>query len=106
MSQIAFMKDMDAAIIGAFLDAGMADTATYTPPGGGAGVACNVLVDRNLVQYGADGAPVATRRTAVTFQLAEVASPERLGKVVVDGSEYELDFEDANDGSLSRWLVA
>ena len=104
MSQIAALQALDAEIIGAFVDAGLADAAVYTPPGGGAGIACEVMVDRGQVVYGADGDEVAGLRTLVTFQLAQL-TPERGGVVVVDGSTLTLDSEDDNDKAMARWVA-
>ncbi|HEY0201753.1 MAG TPA: hypothetical protein VGC24_08685, partial [Burkholderiaceae bacterium] len=67
---------------------------------------CVVLVDRELREYGDDGAPVATRYVRITFQLSEV-QPVRGGRVTLDqdGSSYVLDGDEDLDGSSSRWVV-
>ncbi len=104
MSQRAFLQTFDALAFGTFRDAGLGDAAFYTAPGADSAVACTVLVDRGLRDFGADAAPVATGYVQITFQLAEV-NPVRGGRVVVDGETYRLDGHDERDGSASRWVV-
>jgi hypothetical protein len=99
MSQRAALQAMDAAIVGAFAAAGMADAATYTPPGGGVAVPCEVMVDRNL-EIGAD---VPTRGIVVAMQLAQVPAPARGGVVAVDGEQLRLVAKVEGDESLERW---
>jgi hypothetical protein len=104
MSQRAALRAMDAQIMAAFVDAGMADPATYTAPGGGAAVACQAMVDRDVRLYADAGADVATAHVVVTLFLAEV-SPARRGTVVVDGDTLVLDELLDQDESRSRWTV-
>lgn len=104
MSQKDFLREFDAAAIGAFLDGGMADDATYTPPGGGAGVPCQVLVDRDVEDFGEDDAPVSLRRTRIAFQRAEV-EPVAMGQVVVGAETFTLAKRTRYDESLSAWWV-
>lgn len=104
MSQKAFLQQFDADAFACFLGAGMADTADYTAPTGGASLACEVLVDRNVRDFGEDASPVAASYTLVTFQRAQV-SPARGGTVVVEGESFMLDAEVRSDESVSRWVV-
>ena len=104
MNQAAFLRDFDAAAVGAFLGAGMADDAVYTAPGGGAGVACRVLVDRDVEDFGDDAAPVSLRRTRITFQRAEV-EPVAMAQVVIGAETFTLAKRVRFDESLSVWWV-
>jgi hypothetical protein len=103
MSQRAALQAMDAAIVGAFAAAGMADAATYTPPGGGVAVPCEVMVDRNVEIFADAGADVPTRGIVVAMQLAQVPAPARGGVVAVDGEQLRLVAKVEGDESLERW---
>ncbi|MEO6518828.1 MAG: hypothetical protein ABIO17_07545 [Pseudoxanthomonas sp.] len=105
MSQKDFLRDFDAAAVACFHSAGIADTATYRATVADLPVACVVLVDRNVRDYGDDLAPVAVPKTLVLFQLAQV-SPKRGGLVLVHGEEFALDAEVRRDESVSQWVVA
>lgn len=104
MSQKDFLRQFDAAAFACFLGAGMADTGEYTAPTGGPSIACEVLVDRNVRDFGDDASPVSASYTLVTFQRAQVA-PARGGTVVVEGESFMLDAEVRCDESVSRWVV-
>ncbi|UYK82311.1 hypothetical protein NG829_08475 [Xanthomonas sacchari] len=104
MSQREFLQQLDAALFGAFTDAGMGDRALYLAPGTAAGVPCTVLVDRDYVDFGDDGASVSAPQTYVTLQMAE-ALPARFGKVIVAGEVLVLDARVRQDESSSRWVV-
>jgi hypothetical protein len=108
MSQTQFLRDMDATLAAAFADAGMADAATYTPPGGGPAVPCMVYVDRDVQPYTVDQMDVATPRTVVTFLLAEVANPQHAGTVTLTATaeSFQLDAELRRDESRVVWVVA
>lgn len=105
MSQTDFLRELDSDIVAGLKGVGMADAAIYTPPGGGAGVPCNVLVDRAVAFYGEDGISVAGFRNLVTLFLDDVAQPARGATVEVDGELFKLDQVDARDESMSRWVV-
>jgi len=107
MNQTAFLRDMDAAIAGAFADAGMADAATYTAPGGGTPAACTVLVDRAVQFFGDDEAQIVGSRDVLTLYAAEIAAPARGGVVTLTGTgeAFKLDKPIARDESMSRWVV-
>jgi hypothetical protein len=104
MSQKEFLRDFDAGAFASFIDAGMADAAMYTTADSLSTTACDVLVDRNVRDYGDDAAPVGTLYTLVTFQRAQV-SPSRGGTVAVEGESFMLDAEVRSDESISRWVV-
>jgi hypothetical protein len=108
MSQTSFLRDMDATMAAAFANAGLADAATYTPPGGGSAVPCTVYVDRDVQVYSVDQVDVATPRTVVTFLLAEVPSPARGGTVTLTATSesFQLDAEQRRDESRVIWVVA
>lgn len=105
MSQTQFLREFDAQAINAFLDAGIADAAMYQPNALAPAVACNVLVDRNVRDFGDDAAPVATSYTLITFQRAQV-QPVRGGLVTLGAEVFVLDAEVRQDESSSRWVVA
>lgn len=106
MNQTAALRDLDAAIVASLADAGIADAATYVPPGGGAGAACTVLVDRAAQFFGETG-DVAGYRITVALFLAEIASPARGGMVTLTetGEAFKLNELDARDESMARWVV-
>jgi len=105
MSQLDTLRELDATLIGAFKDAGLADDAVYTPPGGGAPVACEVMVDEGIAEFGEDLATVVGRRTLVSLQLRQVPNPVRGATVQVGAATYTLDIPESRDQSLSRWVV-
>jgi hypothetical protein len=106
MSQVDFLRGLDADIVGSLRDAGMADIATYTPPEAGSPVhGVDALVDRAVAFYGTDGATVAGYRNVVTLFKDQVADPQRGGTVTVGSEVFTLDELDAHDESMSRWVV-
>lgn len=106
MSQLATLQAMDAAIAAGFAAAGMADAASYTPPGYNATVVTGitVLVDR-AAQFFDDANGVAGTRTVITLYLAEVANPLRQGVITVGSESWNLDKELARDESMVQWVV-
>lgn len=104
MSQTAALRALDASIMDAMLGAGMADAAVYTAPAG-LPVDCNVYVDRVAQFFGGDSAEVAGYRTTVTLFRNQVPSPVRGATVLADGTTHTLDQLDAQDQSMSRWVV-
>lgn len=104
MSQVQFLRDLDATIVGAFRDVGMADVATYTPPAG-VGVICTVLVDRAFSQFGDDQVPVGVPQVVISLLRAEVAAPQRGGTVAIGAELFTLAERIAEDESQTRWLV-
>lgn len=105
MSQRETLRDLDASLIAAFKDAGLADDAVYTPPGGGAPIACEVFVDEGIAEFGEDLATVVGRRTLVSLMLRQVPNPVREATVLVDGVTYVLDTPESRDQSIDRWVV-
>lgn len=103
MSSRDFMRQFDAQVIGAFAGSGLADSATYTAPGG-APVPVDVLVDRSIQQWGDEVMPVAAFDVAISLQLAQV-SPRAGGLVHVDGEVWKLEAKLSDDGSLQKWGV-
>lgn len=106
MSQKAFLADFDAALVGSFKAAGMADSAVYSAPNGqlGAGVPCDVMVDRGNQAWGDDPMPVAADSVTVRFQRAQVV-PMKGGFLEVDGDRYRLTDLLNDDGSMIHWAV-
>jgi hypothetical protein len=104
MSQAATLRDLDAIFAEQLLAAGMADTATYTPPGAGDPVDCTVLVDRNAQFFG-DNGEVFGHRILITIFLAEIAAPARQGVIAIGAESFALEQLDARDESQQRWLV-
>lgn len=106
--QEAFLAELDATLHEAFVDAGLGDVATYTPPGEGATpiADCHVLVDHGSASFGDDLAPVVGNRTVVRLLTAEVATPERGGTLAVGDRTYTLDKPlDKEPGIFTRWVV-
>lgn len=84
MSQRTALRELDADLAAAFLDGGMADTATYLRKGAAAAsaVPCTVLIDRD-VQYVGDGySQSPTKSTVITVFLADIGAPPVKGDVV------------------------
>lgn len=81
---------------------GMADAATYTPPGGGDATACTVILNLSVerVPAGFSGA----RRDSLTFRHAEV-TPAYGGVVVIGSDSYTLGDRDRRDESGSTWWL-
>lgn len=104
MSQRDTLRDMDDTLVAAFKGAGLADDAVYTAPGGSA-VACEVMVDEGIAEFGEDLATVVGRRTLVSLLLRQIPNPVRGATVVVDGTTYTLDIPESRDQSISRWVV-
>lgn len=119
MNQQAWMRNFDAHAIGTtFFGAGIADSATYTPPDDPDAdpdadppapapepVSCTVLVDRDVQDFGADAAAVATLTTLVTLQRSQV-EPAAGGTVALAGGEtFVLVHQVRRDESISAWAV-
>ncbi len=105
MTQRDSLRELDATLVAAFKAAGLADDAIYTPPGGGAAIACEVMVDDGIAEFGEDLATVVGRRTLVSLQLRQVPNPVRGATVQVGAETYTLDIPESRDQSLSRWVV-
>lgn len=110
MNQRAFLQSFDAAIIGAFAEAGMADAAGYLAPNAAPGAppaACMVLVDRDVEIFGEESPDVAMRRIVVTLFRGTV-EPAQFGIVTLDatGEVFQLEAKLDEDESRSRWVVS
>lgn len=105
MSQKAALAELDREIHAALHGAGLSDRGIYTPSGG-AGVPCEVYVDRSVQEVG-DLGQLRAGRTEVTYVLSSMGGtmPADKGILVVDGDTLTNTYEISNDGSLSRWLV-
>lgn len=106
MNANAWINDFDTDAHAAFSDAGMADLAQYTAPGGTA-VERRVYVNTESQALGDYGQVVAPR-TVIAFFLAEGVVVEN-ASVVVGGRTYvvqAIDIDsDKDDGSLQPWIV-
>jgi hypothetical protein len=104
MSQRATLQALDAQLVTAFKDAGLADPGAYTGPAGGAAVDVDVMVDRSVQIFGDEGAGIPAPAIVVSLLLAQV-TPAKGGTVVVDGDTFTLCDELERDESRSRWTV-
>ncbi|KIJ00481.1 hypothetical protein ST27_10330 [Xanthomonas phaseoli pv. phaseoli] len=103
MSQRDFLRRFDASAFSVFKDAGLADGAVYTAPGG-AQLPCTVTIDRDVADFGDDEAPVSAPQTLVTFQRSEV-EPVRLARLALNDEVFVLDRRIRQDESISQWVV-
>ncbi len=104
MSQRAALQALDARIMTAMHGAALADGAVYTAPAGFP-VVCQVYVDNVAQFFGGDSAEVAGYRTTVTLFRSHVPRPIIGATVLADGVLYTLEQLDAQDESMSRWVV-
>lgn len=106
MSTRAWMRDFDAMVMA---NSPLFDRGQYRAQGldpAVAGVPVNVKVDRNLRRWDDGGLPVAEYDTSIGIQLAQVASPRKGDRVVLDdGESFVLCERLGDDGSLSTWGV-
>ena len=103
----AYLQELDDEIMGAMVDEGLADNATYTAPGiGELPVPVRVEVDDVRLESEGDIGPgaVGTRRE-ITLLREEVPTPERGGLVGVDGGVWKLEAKVFGDDSRSTWVV-
>lgn len=101
MSQRAALAAMDARLHAALADAGLADTGTYTAPGG-LPVPARVYVDKSIATMG-EYAPTYGLTATVTILRADVADPREGGVVAVDGESFTLrQLLDSDDG-IAVW---
>ena len=105
MSQTAFMQQLDADMAAAFVDAGMADAATYQSPTSATLVPCTVMLDQpEITRLDRDG-PSTGPLTEITLLRAEVPSPQRGAKVTIGELVYRLDELTHDDAGHTRWAV-
>lgn len=79
------LSQITSDVVSAFLDAGMADAATFAINAIATPVACTVLVDRDMQLAGYESR-VANRTVAITCMTAQTGVPVR-GSVFVVGAE-------------------
>lgn len=112
-----FAREFDAAAFDAFRDAGIADFAQYTSPGGGAATLRRVIVNNARQMYGQDGIVTGPRTTVGIFlgdgAVAKggtlvIGTVDAAGAFVASGETYrlqQLDETDPSDGSTQYWVV-
>lgn len=106
MSQEQTLKEFDSLIVSHFISSGLGDVGNYTPYGGGASVdGISVLVDKVYAEFGDDAGSVGGMKTVITMYLSEVPVPTRLSSIQIGSKVYKLDSLDAQDESMSRWVV-
>ena len=106
MTQQATLRDIDSQIVSQLITAGLGDLASYTPPGGGASTdGISVLKDQVYAEFGDDAGAVGGIKTVITFYLSEVPVPVRGAVITIGARTYKLDQLDAQDDSMSRWVV-
>lgn len=104
MSQRDALRDMDATLHAAFVDAGLADMGQYVPKAGGDPIDVRVYVDEAQQAMGEFGQSVGFR-TVVGILLEDVV-PEQFATVTIDGTAYKLEARDRVDQSISWWAVS
>lgn len=108
MSQESFLRDLDARITGALADAGLADLATYTPPGELPAPIedCHVTIDYNAEVVGDDAGAVVGTRTVARLLASEIASPARGGTLTIGDRTWRLERPLSREpGVSSLWVV-
>ena len=106
MSQESTLREFDSLIVSSMISAGLGDIGSYVPFGGGStrdGI--SVLVDKVYAEFGNDAGAVGGVKTVLTLYLAEVPVPLRRSTVQIGAKLYTLDQLDAQDESMSRWVV-
>ena len=104
MSELEFLRDMDATIHASLALAGMASTAKVTSLKTGAATeGVRVYIDREVETIGELRQFVAGR-VEVSFLRADVA-PEQGDLVEVGGEVFVTSKKLTDDGSRSVWLV-
>lgn len=101
MSQRAFLASLDADLHAAFAAAGMADTGTYTAPGGSPATV-RVYVDGNIAEVGSY-APTFGYSASITLLRADVPDPVAGATVTVDGETYTLAQPLEADEGITKW---
>lgn len=102
-----FVDEFDAMAFEAFADAGMAKMGSYLPTGEDAEAFERRMMLDSALQVQGEYGQILSPRTVITFWLADGA----LGKgatATLGGNTYKLDSiatDDANDGSLQKWVV-
>lgn len=105
MSQRDMLQEFDAGMALSFLDAGLADSATYTEPGGDPVPDITVLVDRQSEMFGDDEMPVAGSRTIIAIQLSDIPDPKVNAQLAIGSENFVLVKRVFLDESMSAWTV-
>jgi hypothetical protein len=91
------------ALIPVFKAVGLADSATYTAPGG-ATIVCSVMVDYNLQSIG-QIETLSDKQKLITLFKAEIGAPVRGAVVVVGADSYTLASRTIDDDFTSVWIA-
>ncbi|MBH1431070.1 hypothetical protein I5U42_07105 [Stenotrophomonas maltophilia] len=104
MSEVEFLRDLDASLHAAFAVAGMASVGAHTAKKDGV-VTPNVrvYVDRDVETIG-ELRQFVSGRVEVAYLLADV-EPEQGDRVEIAGEVFVNSKKLSDDGSRSRWLV-
>lgn len=105
-SQADFLQAMDGAIVAGFAAIGMADTATYTPAGGGGSITVQVMVDRTVVDNGFETV-LAGDQVRLSFLVSEVGAgaPDRDALVLLGADTFTVDKVVARDEGIVQVLA-
>lgn len=99
----SFASEFDVDVREDLIDAGLAESGTYTAPAG-APVACTVIVDYDIAKLGDIGA-VNDRIAIVTLFKDQIERPVPRAVVVVGSMSYTLDSRSSEDDSRSVWIA-
>ena len=103
MSKTA-LQTITGEIVDAFISAGIADSGTYTAPGGSA-IPCRVFINRDQDVFGEFGGAVR-KATTIDLLLSEIPTPKREGIIVADGATFKLvRLAKPADESVATWEV-
>lgn len=106
MSQTSMLREIDADIFAGFLADGMADSATYTAPGGSASASITVLVDRGAASTGFDSQVIAPQ-IRITVLRADVDAPIHGGLFTLSTGElFKIDSPTDPGESWTECIVA
>lgn len=64
-----------------------------------------VIIDRDVEQFGSYETTVSARRHEIAFLNAEIPDPKRGHTIEANRSMFVLDGEISNDGFSSRWFL-
>jgi len=102
MTQL-FEREMDAIILQALADSGLADAITYRRQNGEV-ISTNAEIDVNAELMGDFESGTIESRTTVTLQRADVGEPVRGDTIIdADGNNYEV--QDIDEGGRDRSIV-
>lgn len=93
-----FLSTFDDDALDAFMNAGIADTASYVPTPGALAVTCRVMVDRDVEAFGFDSRTVNSM-VVISALVAEVGSPRRGAVFTIGAERFVVDAVlDADEG--------